>query len=338
MLRAAAAGQPGDAEDLAGANSEFGKIDLGGADVPELDRRGRGFEDRSLALEQDKAAAQHQFGQILGGHAADIFGAAGISAVAEHGDGIADFEDFVVEVRNEDEGDALAFQPAHEIEKLGAIVDGQRGRRLIENDDLAAGEHRPENVDLAAGDGIEQARAGFGRDTGALEHALGVCAQLAPVDETEAALRTDAEHQVFGLTQVIDDHRLLGHQEDPGLLHRLNIDMMQRLLVEIDRPGRGLALAGHDADERALACSVLAQQAVDGAGANRQVDIAQRDDAAIVLAKIFDAQDRPFRLSRSGFLQGRWFHRSSLPKGGAARRRHRSVNSETWCRSSRHQV
>ena len=60
-------------------------------------------------------------------------------------------------------------------------------------------------------------------------------------------------------------------------LGRRSVD---RLAVDADRPGVGAQHAGEDLDERRLAGAVGAEQGVDLAGRDREVDGAQGDDRA----------------------------------------------------------
>ena len=128
---------------------EFGNGELAIFDIAHADRRRVTGEGAALALEQRQAAPEHQFGQLRRGQAADIFGAAGEHAVAQHRTGIADFEDLVIVMRDEDEGDALRLELAHEGEELDAVFHRQSRRRLVEDDDLAAAEHGAQDVELA---------------------------------------------------------------------------------------------------------------------------------------------------------------------------------------------
>jgi hypothetical protein len=66
---------------------------------------------------------------------------------------------------------------------------------------------------------------------------------------------------------------------------------LDRLAVDVDRPGVRLVVAGQDLDQRRLAGAVVAEQAEHLALLEMQVDVAQRGDRAEALGDALDAQD-----------------------------------------------
>ena len=77
----------------------------------------------------------------------------------------------------------------------------------------------------------------------------------------------------------------------PAFFHRLDVDIGDRRAVQEDRAAGGHALSGDQADQRGLAGAVLAQQAMDGAAADRERHVAQRNGGAIALGEVLDPED-----------------------------------------------
>src|SRR3954464_14036385 len=59
-----------------------------------------------------------------------------VLAEAQHGDVVGDLEDVVEVMRDDDDGESLMAEAADEIEHLARLGDAERGRRLVEDDDL----------------------------------------------------------------------------------------------------------------------------------------------------------------------------------------------------------
>lgn len=76
-------------------------------------------------------------------------------AVAQHRNFVADLEDFLVVMGDEQERHAGRLQLPHEIEKMGLVGNREVCRWLIQDDQLAAGMQGAQDVELAAIDGRE---------------------------------------------------------------------------------------------------------------------------------------------------------------------------------------
>ena len=88
--------------------------------------------------------------------------------------------------------------------------------------------------------------------------------------EDGAAL--DAEHDVFEHGEILDQHEMLVDHADAGGDRRLAVVDHDRLAVDADLAGIGLIEAVEDRHQRRLAGAVLADDAVDRALLDLEVD------------------------------------------------------------------
>src|SRR5277367_1645233 len=88
------------------------------------------------------------------------------------------------------------------------------------------------------------------------------------------------------------------HGADAGgdsVARRRKVDF---LALDQQAPLIGWMKAGHDLDERRLACAVLANQRMDFSGSDFQRDAVERDDAWKTLASIFNIEPHRSRAFR----------------------------------------
>ena len=112
---------------------------------------------------------------------------------------------------------------------------------------------------------------GFDVDAEAGEMLARLAHHALPVDD--AALgRLRAEEDVLGDRKVGDDRKLLMHHADAGIQRVAGGAEAHLLAVELHRAGEIGMHAGDDLHQRRLAGAVLADEAVDLAGAEREVD------------------------------------------------------------------
>ena len=144
-LGAAGAHQAADADHLAATDREADVADLLGGERIDDEQRLAGGASRALE-EVAEVAADHQAGDPLlaragGGRDVDQ------PAVAQHGDAVGELDDLVQAVRDVDDRYAVAAQPADHGEEAARLVVGQRGGRLVEGDQAAAGPHGAHDLD-----------------------------------------------------------------------------------------------------------------------------------------------------------------------------------------------
>ena len=141
-----------------------------------------------------------------------------VSAVPQHGDGVAQQEDFFEAVAHVDAGHAALAKPADDrVEPLGFVLR-QAARRLVEDDQPRALPDRRGNLQhllLADGqrpDGPRDVEAGIDRR----EHRLSAAPHLALRDKA-ARRRQAPEAQVLGHRQVFAERELLVDHRDARL-------------------------------------------------------------------------------------------------------------------------
>ena len=86
-----------------------------------------------------------------------------------------------------------------------------------------------------------------------------------------------AEHDVLGDGEDRDEHEVLVHHADAGRHGVAGAGEVLDVVVEQDLALVGLVQAVEHVHERGLACAVLAEQAVDLAGLDGEVDVVVRD-------------------------------------------------------------
>ena len=174
-----------------------------------------------------------------------------------------------------------AVQRAQDLEQLGGLLGGQHRGRLVEDQHLGAAVERAQDLDallLADGD-VADARVGVHAEPEAVRQLAHAPGRRLGVEQ-HALARLGGEDDVLGHRHHRHEHEVLVDHPDPEvdrLPRRLD---RHRLAVEQE-----LALVGpvepvEDAHQRRLAGPVLAQQRVDLALAQVEVDAVVRDDRA----------------------------------------------------------
>ena len=141
------------------------------------------------------------------------------------------------------------------------LLRREHRRRLVENQDARAAVERLEDFDaLALADReIGDARVGIDGEAellGGLEQSR---ARLAPARE-RLPQRLGADQDIVEDREVVGQREVLMHHADAGGQRRLRLARRQRLAEHLDGAGIGDVVAEQDADQRALAGAVLAQQ------------------------------------------------------------------------------
>ena len=175
---------------------------------------------------------------------------------------------------DEDDARALRREAAQDGEDLLGLLRRQHGGRLVEDEDARLAVERLEDLDALLLADRQAADLGVGVDLEAelLGRAPDPPAGLVPVEEDGVRHRLLAEHDVLGDGQDRDEHEVLVDHADPARDGIGRTEDVDRLAVEQD-----LALVGHrqpveDVHQRGLAGAVLAEQRVDLARPEVEID------------------------------------------------------------------
>jgi hypothetical protein len=208
-------------------------------------------------------------------------------------------------VGDEDDGDPALVEPAEHREEMVGLAGGQRRRRLVEHQHRRLRRERAaDHHELALG----RAQPGHGGrgiepDAEGLEQLGGAAVQLGEAHDRATAQAGVPDEHVLGDAEVLQGLDLLGHEGDavPARVGRgperdpppVQQHVAVVASVRVD--------AVEDLHQRRLAGAVVAEQRVDLAAADREVDAAQRLEAGKGLrepARFEDVAHRGFRLAR----------------------------------------
>ena len=209
------------------------------------------------------------------------------AAVAQHRQPVGDRVDLFEEMRNEHDGEAARPQIADDIEQPRRLGRVETGGRLVEHQHARVVFQRARDGDeLLHGDGIGAERA-CSTSISTPSRCIRARARTpaaAPIDEAEAP-RQPAERQVVRHRQRRDEIDFLIDGADPGGARVGGGGEAQQPAVEPQFAGVGQGRAGHDLDERRFAGAVLAEQRMDLAGGDAEVDVVERAHPGIGLAR-----------------------------------------------------
>ena len=156
QLGLAVALHTGDAHDLAPVHAERhvleqGTSTFGPGDGEAVDGEGDLVGHRRVPrLRGRELAADHQLGQLAGGHRADVVDLGHRLAGADDGDGVGHAEHLVELVGDEDHGVAPRRELAQRREQLVDLLGDEHGGRLVEDDDAGAAVQHLEDLDPLA--------------------------------------------------------------------------------------------------------------------------------------------------------------------------------------------
>ncbi len=211
-------------------------------------------------------------------------------AVAQHGDAVGQLQRLLQRVADEDDGDPVALQPAHQIEEVEFLLRRQRRGRLVED-------HQPRLVMDGACDLHQLLLAGAERGT--RRHRIDV-----EIERQQEALGLNVEaaqpveHLLVAQVNVLGHgHRrhqvgLLEHHGDALAQRVRRRGQLRRLAVEQHLAGTELIDAGQHLGQRRLAGAVLADDGVDLALLKSEVDVLDRRHAAEILGRALRARER----------------------------------------------
>ena len=279
-----------EAEDLARAKLE-GKVPdaedaLRVADIEasyrehDISRPGGSLVD----VEVDLSAHHHLGHALLGsiGHAHRVHE----PAPPEDGAGPRDLLDLLELVRDEQDGLALADEPAHDLHELPDLLRRQDGRGLVEDEDLRVAVEHLEDLDSLLHADRDVLDLGLGIDIEAVE-----ARELAhagtgffPVYD-EAGSRLEAEDDVLGHGEIVHELEVLVHHADAQLVGGVGVGDPDFAATHPDRARVGLVQAEQDAHQGRLARAVFSEKRVDRALLDPESHFVVRADAREILRR-----------------------------------------------------
>ena len=240
--------------------------------VVDLEHRRPG-SGRALVDPQQHLAPDHQLGQLLG---RGLGGAAVRDhlAAAHHRDVVGHRHDLAQLVRDQHDRAALIAQIAQDPEQMLGFLRGERPGRLIQDQNARAAEQRLQDLDPLLYPDRQLGDAGVEIDLEAvfpLQLRDLVAGAGGALGQREAAL--GAEQQVLEHRERLDQHEMLVDHADPGPDRVLRAVDLALLALDLDRAPIGLIVAVENVHERRFAGAILADDAVDRAVRDRQVDV-----------------------------------------------------------------
>jgi hypothetical protein len=224
-------------------------------------------------------AADHGLDEIGVRDAVHVVGA-DVLGVAEDGHARGQRVHVLKAVGDEDDGGAVVAELARDAVELLGLALGERGGRLVHDDDAGVHGQRLRDLDhLLLGHG-ERAHDDVGAEVGVelLQELVGLLEHLLPENDRAPALFM-AHENVLRHGQVRIGGHVLVDGGDAGLLRLARVAEMHGLAVEEHFPFLRLVHARDHLDECGLACAVFAHQCMDLAGLQIEVDAVQGFDA-----------------------------------------------------------
>ena len=183
---------------------------------------------------------------------------------------VAQAEDLVEAVRDEEDAAALVAQAAGDGEQPLHLDAAEGGGRLVHDQHFGVQRDGLGDLDdLLVGDRQAVGACGSGsmRHAEPLEQLRGLGVHRAAVDAAEPAVGLAAHEDVLGDRQVREERRLLVDDRDAGVLRsRRRLRKSTLWPADLEVAGVAAVHAGDDLDQRRLAGAVLADECVDFAG------------------------------------------------------------------------
>ena len=276
-----------------------------------------------LGEERVQVAPDHRVDQPLLRRLRDRLGR-DVAPVAHHRDALAEREDLVEPVRDEEHRRALRAQRLDDAEEAVDLRLRERGGGLVHDDHARLGRERLGDLDdLLVGD-REPARDAVGVELDAelVEQALDLAPHRARGRCAGSSQRLGADEDVLGDRQIREQRGLLEDDGDAGrvrLRGRVEDDL---LAVDQHPPAVGPVHAGEDLDERRLAGAVLADERVRLAAAQLDPAVLERAHRAEALARVVDHEQRRVAVGRAASdrrRQARWKISSSSARPSSGR-------------------
>ena len=221
---------------------------------------------RGLGEEVGHLAPDHERDDLVHAGLGDAL-RADVLTVAHDGDGVAQVEDLVEAVGDEDQGAALVAQAAGDGEEAVHLDTGQGGGGLVHDEQRGVERDGLGDLeDLLVGDREAAGRATrVDRDAEPLEEGGSLGVHPVPVDAARGADRLATHEDVLGDVEVGEERRLLVDHRHPGGLGLRRRGEVGVPAQQAEDAGVAAVDAGDDLDQRRLARTVLADEGVDGA-------------------------------------------------------------------------
>src|SRR5882724_1088799 len=208
------------------------------------------------------------------------------AAVAEHGDAVCHLLDLLQPVGDVDHRHAAPPQATDHLEEAVHLAAGERGGRLVHDQDVRPEREGLRDLDHLLVRGTEgvHPHARVERQPEGLEELLDFRPHPLPVDEPPRPARLASQEDVLGDREVrhqvellVDDaHTRVDHGARAGAAHLLAAQPDLALVRAVD--------SGQDLHERGLPGPVLTRQRVDFRRVQVEVDAVERADAGEALA------------------------------------------------------
>ncbi len=297
-LGLAVAGHAGDPQDLPGADLERAVLDHDAAavvgDGQAVDGQHHVARRRGPLLDGERhLAPDHHLGEILLGGGLRIR-LADHATAPDHGDPVGDREDLVELVADEDDARPLGREAAQDGEDLDGLLRGENRRGLVEDQDPGAAVERLEDLDaLLDPDGqLADERARVDLEAELLGQGPDLAIGLLRVEHDRVGHRLVAEDDVLGHGEDGDQHEVLVDHPDAAGDRVGRARDADHLAVDEHFPLVGLDQPVEDVHERALAGAVLAEEGMDLAGPDIEVDVVVGEHARELLRDPAHAERR----------------------------------------------
>src|SRR5207245_2075825 len=214
----------------------------------------------------------------------------------DHGDAIRDLEDLVELVADEDDARALRAKLPEHAEDLARLLRREDGGWLVEDEDPRVAVDRLKDLNallLADGELIDAGR-GLDIEPQLLREQQDPLRRLGEVEDLADANDLLSENDVLGDREDRDQHEVLVHHADPACDRVGGVADRHGPAVDADLAFVRRDEAVEDVHERRLARAVLAEQRVDLAFAEVEVDRVVHVIAGL-LALVLEALDRVTR-------------------------------------------
>ena len=276
----AAAEEPGKADHLAGMQAD-GRVAVG------------------LRLQQQRVGRRRRSGDLFGrapGHRGDeiVHGERAArahgrdAAVAQHGAAVGDGDHLVETMGDVDHGGAVCLHAGEHRKQPLDLALFERRRGLVENEDTALPAQRlGDRHQLALGEAERgDGPVGIGVEVELSEHGARGRAHACAIDHGERAEpshRKVAERDVFRDRQRRHQAQLLRDGHDARRNRVARTGKMPLLAIDSHHAAIGTENPAQDADQRGLAGAVLADNGVDLAESDVEVDAVERRRRAELL-------------------------------------------------------
>ena len=293
-LGAAGADEAGQGNDLPGADLEADVAEHPGAAeaVHFQDRRrrsrqaswGTGRRCRGPPSRERSASTVTSAGPVGGD----------VPAVPHDGDAVAQVEDLVETVRDEEDAGPASRRLRATANSRSTSTPLKGRRRLVHDQDFGVQRNRLGDLDdLLVRDGQAFGDAGrVDRNAKAVEQLARLPDHRRRADEPEAALGLAADENVLRDAQVREERGLLVDDRDSGVLALGNVAELDALARHLEVAGIGVVQAGEDFHQRGLAGAVLPDQCVDFASLDVDGAVGQGDHRAEGLGCVGERENR----------------------------------------------